>query len=320
NIPCNVSPEVVNELFSVAQAGGIIPDITLDRTLNDFLSLNSSEVLSQQYLGIQRSLPPERLASYNQDLATTFGPGAQVPFGGVGIVALALSLFLEVLAHENTADPIKRIFGADHSTDIGTLVSEYLKQVPRVANDSQKMAEVPRVANDSQKMAEVTERYDRALTYELMDYFEEMTIDRRISSAGMKQWLNGAAFHLHLRIHQVRMGTHKQGSAESLGVFYKFGIPGLFKTYTDYLQRNARETPPGSRPGVLVVEPSRNITHRVQHRPCESEGIANMMVRKVLEVQGLQRTVDFFEETGKHIESLINQRGNFSLLSKVLTE
>uniref|UniRef100_A0A0E9W3J4 Uncharacterized protein n=2 Tax=Anguilla anguilla TaxID=7936 RepID=A0A0E9W3J4_ANGAN len=44
------------------------------------------------------------------------------------------------------------------------------------------------------------------------------------------------------------------------------------------------------------------------------------MVRKVLEVQGLQRTVDFFEETGKHIESLINQRGNFSLLSKVLTE
>ncbi|KAJ8419106.1 hypothetical protein AAFF_G00006050 [Aldrovandia affinis] len=304
NSPCNPSPDTVNELFSIAQSRGIVPDAGLDGTLGTFLSLNSSVALSHQYADIQRSLSPERLTSYNHDLATTFGDGAQIAFGGVGIVALALSLLLEVLAHHTLSDPIQRIFGADHSSDIGTLVSEYLKQVPKVANEPQ-------------KMAEVTERYDRALAHELIDFYEVMTVDRRMSSASIKQWLNGAAFHLHLRIHQVRMGAYKKGYAESLGISYKAGFPVLIKTYTEYLQRHVRERPPGPLPGLLIIEPFRNMTHQVHHRPCESDAIANRIASKVLEAQGIQRSMDFFEETEKHMDSLISQQGNFSLQANV---
>lgn len=63
---------------------------------------------------------------------------------------------------------------------------------------------VPAIANDEEKMAEAAELYDAWLNLELIDHYERMTTKKRMSTEAMRQWLAGAAFHLHLRIHQVR--------------------------------------------------------------------------------------------------------------------
>lgn len=65
---------------------------------------------------------------------------------------------------------------------------------------------VPEIANDQEKMAETTELYDRWLKLELLDHYERMITKKRMSSESMLQWVTGAAFHLHVRIHQVRTG------------------------------------------------------------------------------------------------------------------
>lgn len=58
-------------------------------------------------------------------------------------------------------------------------------------------------------MAETTELFDNLLKLELLDHYERMTTKKRMSSVSMQQWLVGAAFHLHVRIHQVRLrGMH----------------------------------------------------------------------------------------------------------------
>lgn len=54
----------------------------------------------------------------------------------MGVVALALSVLFEMLAHHQTTksgppppDPIRRMFGADAGSDISSIASEFLKQV-----------------------------------------------------------------------------------------------------------------------------------------------------------------------------------------------
>lgn len=83
-----------------------------------------------------------------------------------------------------------QIFGISTSSRIGWIISSYLRLIPGIANDEE-------------KMAETTELYDRWLKLEILDHYERMTTKKRMSSVSMQEWLAGAAFHLHVRIHQV---------------------------------------------------------------------------------------------------------------------
>lgn len=90
----------------------------------------------------------------------------------------------------------KNLFGISSSSRIGLFIHSYLTILPGLAND-------PEV------MAETTELFDALLKLELLDHYERMTTKKRMSSVSMQQWLVGAAFHLHVRIHQVSLkGMH----------------------------------------------------------------------------------------------------------------
>lgn len=82
------------------------------------------------------------------------------------------------------------IFGISSSSRIGWIIQRYLQLIPGLANDEE-------------KMAETTEIFDELLNMELLDHYERMTTKKRMSTEAMQQWLTGAAFHLHMRIHQV---------------------------------------------------------------------------------------------------------------------
>ena len=177
--------------------------------------------LNHQYSSIQQSLSASQLDTFNQGLTSAFGGSTKVTYGGVGVVALALSVLLDVLAHRvkhqggggsaATVDHIQRVTGIRNSSRIGSLIGSYLQQVPGLANDAE-------------KMSEVTELYDQGLKYELVDHYERMTNKKRMSSFAMTQWLAGAAFHLHLRVHQIRLGSVPRGSAAALRLSYRTGF------------------------------------------------------------------------------------------------
>lgn len=110
------------------------------------------------------------------------------------------SVTLQVRGRGSTQDPAarrskaKKVFGISATSRIGRIIHTYLGLVPGVANDEE-------------AMAETTEVYDNWLTLEMLDHFERMTTKKRMSTEAMQQWLAGAAFHLHMRIHQVRTDT-----------------------------------------------------------------------------------------------------------------
>nr|XP_019941748.1 PREDICTED: uncharacterized protein LOC109628803 isoform X1 [Paralichthys olivaceus] len=410
---CLPSPGTVQELFSVARDASIVPDISLDPVLTTFLSLDSPAALLHQHVFLQRSMSREQQAQFSMSLTRELGGSSGVTYGGVGVVALALSLLFDQIAQQvrtqgstegdlSTQRPQKDIFGISSSSRIGRIIYSYLRLIPGLANNEE-------------KMAETTELYDSWLKLELIDHYERMTTKKRMSSVSMQQWLTGAAFHLHMRIHQVRLRSVPLGSAESLRLSYKSGIGRLVQGYTAYLRRNIQETAPGSqkpstgttgRPrqtktsnitnmacsgnhlfngsqvstsistgfnettapnssadssrscethgsreefgvsvskgsnetpvsmgdnktltnmteynrdeeagmlGLLVIEPGRNVSHNVQHHPCESPAIQQALVTRVINAQDLERNGNVFLFPENILRNLCRQRNDLEL-------
>ncbi|XP_037322964.2 uncharacterized protein LOC119215160 [Pungitius pungitius] len=379
--PCLPSRATVQELFSVARDAGVVPDISLDPVLATFLSLDSSAALQHQHASLRRSMSGELQAAFGLNLSRELGGGGRVTGGGVGVVALALSLLFDQVAQQVRAQGStggnppargsqpRRIFGISSASRIGRLVHGYLRLIPGIANDRE-------------EMAEAAERHDDWLNLELIDHYERMTTRKRMSTVSMQQWLAGAAFHLHVRIHQVRLKSVPRGSAESLRLSYKTALSRLVQGYTAYLHRNIKETPavgpgptsavgranirnsifngslfkfnrttsPNSSAGVsggcetdfvsrtrnessrvvvnrkcpdnathadvqglLVIEPGRNVTHKVQHHPCESPALQQALVTRIINAQDMERNRRFFLYPEKLFRGLLSQKDDFEL-------
>ncbi|XP_044038221.1 uncharacterized protein LOC122869357 isoform X2 [Siniperca chuatsi] len=254
--------------------------------------------------------------AFDHDLHTLFGGNTTVSYGGVGVVALALSVLFEMLAHHQTTilgswspeahppppDPIRRMFGADAGSDISSIASEFLKQIPGAANDRD-------------RMAALLESYEGKLRSELMDFYGRMVLLERsaLSSAGVKQWMNGAALHVHTFLHWKRLTNPSAGEVLSLDYLHR--VDPLLKAYREYLLKTVKVFPalsPGPS-GLLIVEPLRNVSHDVYHRVCEHRAIQRTLVERFLSDQNLQRGKEFFQSSHKNHDALIAQLGHFQL-------
>lgn len=68
--------------------------------------------------------------------------------------------------------------------------------------------------------------------------------------------------------------------------------------------------------GLLVIEPLSNVSHGVQHRPCESPAIEQALVTRIIDAQDWERNRDFFLFSEKLFHSLISQSNDFELKTK----
>lgn len=309
NHPCTPTPATIDSIYKVAQDNGILPDITLDGTVANLLSLNSSIALNMQYAAIQQSLTTDQLAALDTNLTSIFGQSTNVSYGGVGVVALALSFLLEALVSSivgqtdgGTTDPFKKAFGSDNSSEIASIASEYLKLVSKKANNIE-------------EMGDLTELYDQKLKYALIELYESMTLDQQLNTDSIKQWINGAAIHLHMRIHGIRLASVPKGTAESLRLSYRTGLGRLIQLYNGYLRQYVRERSttqvPPVKAGFLIVEPGKKVRHRVVHNTCQSQAIATAVVARILSAQDFGKTERFFDEAGQILDRLLQQRDTF---------
>ncbi|XP_035272468.1 uncharacterized protein LOC118226740 [Anguilla anguilla] len=186
------------EVYRLGRDVGMIPDPQMDRTFTGYLSPDSSTHLSSHYMDVRSLLSPEQLGVFNHGLRATLGESGKVTQGGV--VALALSFLFDVLAQQaknqtGSTHFIHQIFRereGDHISEIGTVVSDYLKLVPLIANDPQ-------------RMKEETERYEQRLNHSLVGHFERTVKAQNSSWTDWKIFIHSLAFHQHMMIHQVRM-------------------------------------------------------------------------------------------------------------------
>ncbi|KAF3699645.1 hypothetical protein EXN66_Car015332 [Channa argus] len=313
---CSTSQQTIDCLYDMTSHAGLVPDASLDASLASLLSLNSSGVLEQQYSTLQRGMTQQQRFAFNYDLHSLFGGNTRVSYGGVGVVALALSVLFEMLAHHQTSesglrgsevrppppDPIRRMFGADPESDISSIASELLKKIPGVANEQD-------------RMAALLESYERKLQSELVELYGRMVSLEKsaLTSAGVKQWMNGAALHIHTFLHWKRLTD--PSADDTLSQDYVQHVEPLLNIYREYLRRTVKVFPtsgPGPS-GLLIVEPLRNVSHGVQLRACECQNIQRALVERFLSDQDLQAGNQFFQSSYMHHDALMAQQGHFKL-------
>ncbi|XP_061100982.1 uncharacterized protein LOC133130413 [Conger conger] len=165
------------ECHQVFQLGrDVIPDPQRDHSFTGYVSLNSSAHLNSHYMDVHRSLSPEQFGTFNHSLRATLGESGKVTQGGVGVVALALSFLFDILTQQaknqtGTTHFIHQIFREREDRDtseIGTVITDYLKLVPLIANDPQ-------------RMKEETDRYEQRLNSSLFSHFERTAKSRNNS-------------------------------------------------------------------------------------------------------------------------------------------
>lgn len=66
-------------------------------------------------------------------------------------------------------------------------------------------------------------------------------------------------------------------------------------------------------PGMLVIEPLRNMSHTVRHHPCQSPAIQEALVTHIMNAQDLESNRNFFQYPDKVFHGLLRQRGHFEL-------
>lgn len=84
----------------MARDANVLPDISLDPVLTSFLSLDSPAALQHRYDFLQRSMSQQQQrTAFNQNLTAELGC-CRVTHGGVGVVALALSMLFDQVAQQ----------------------------------------------------------------------------------------------------------------------------------------------------------------------------------------------------------------------------
>ncbi|MGH0155642.1 UNVERIFIED_CONTAM: hypothetical protein FKN15_059529 [Acipenser sinensis] len=118
-------------------------------------------------------------------------------------------------------DQIHSIFTEEKVSEIGNLVTEYLKRVQLHLDDPD-------------LLADNTLHYEGLLSLQLTRVEKSILQDGHMNEKALKYWLNGAAVHSHMLIQLVRMGKIRKTAAVTASQLYNDQLPGLLNSYRDY--------------------------------------------------------------------------------------
>ncbi|XP_031608432.1 uncharacterized protein LOC116330304 [Oreochromis aureus] len=182
-------------LFSVLQ----LDEFKIDSSLQRFSGLNSAEELNNYrdqvlYIG--------EASSVVSKVGDVLGGLSSVPHA-VGLGALIISLALDVVAKSlnketmGTAEMLERVFAQEKAKEVRDLMHEYLKRMQINLRDSQ-------------LQLSDTRQSEIALSVQLTRLKNSMLIDEHMDTHFLKQWVNGAAFHTQMLIHQARLESAEE--------------------------------------------------------------------------------------------------------------
>ncbi|CAM4720589.1 unnamed protein product [Leuciscus chuanchicus] len=170
----------------------LLPDVGIDESLLKYSGSDSNAVLQAYSNDMANSVP-----GYIRGLGSVWGPMASIP-NAVGLGALVISLIMELFIkssgqnRENTYSLLQRVFGEEKASSVRDTMSEYLKRHRTHIKDDQKIRE------------EIS-GLEKQLSNHLTILTNSLLHDDQMSSRGFKIWVNGAAFHVQMLIHEARL-------------------------------------------------------------------------------------------------------------------
>ncbi|XP_004084352.1 uncharacterized protein LOC101174798 [Oryzias latipes] len=213
-----------NALFTSAEWKGF----DIDQSLQKFSGLGATAQLNAYRDYIIQGQDLIYIGNTLEKLGSTLG-GLTPIANALGPVALCISMLLEIIGVSlgknamGTAQMLRRVFAEEKASEVRDLMDDYLKRLQITLRN-------PRLQLDD------TRRLEAELSTQLTRLQNSMVFDGHMSTRFLKQWVNGAAFHTQMLIHEARLEGSAGVKATLAAAVYHQQMNFLLEKYKAYLQ------------------------------------------------------------------------------------
>lgn len=279
------------------------PDLKVNGSLQMFTSLSCSDSLKVHLARRMEevgSSAPDFIKALMEKVA---GLSPCPELAGLG--TLALAVFIDIISEtppaQSITDALREALAEQKASEVWDLVDETLKRcVMNVRNRTQ-------LARDVQRLEE-------NLSVALTRLRNSVLRDGHISSQALKVWVNGAAFHVQMLIHQARLGGARTCEhVERLISVYKSDLEKLFRRHEEMIKSKCTSKSVSLGVGSLVLylvdEESRlnNMCHFGHYHEYLQLYYQHQYGRQEEEIQR------YFSGVQRDLQQLVGQKGHLSL-------
>lgn len=206
------------------------PDLRVSNNIVTFTGLSSSESLSQYYQK-RRMTASDFAPEWIKNLVDTLG-GLTSDSALAGLGALAVAILIDIISfspdEESTKEALRCVFAEEKVSEVWDLIDECLKRCMMYFNQRAEL-----VSN--------IKHVEIQLSAALTKLKNSMVRDERMSSHALKVWVNGAAFHVQMLIHLVRLGgIQTRDPVERLLSAYQRDLDTIFREHKAMIQSKCR--------------------------------------------------------------------------------
>ncbi|XP_034724919.1 uncharacterized protein LOC117943104 [Etheostoma cragini] len=299
----------------------LLPDVGIDESLLRYSGTDSNAVLQAFSTEMLNSVP-----GYVGRLGSILGSKTPIP-NAVGLGALVISLIIEIAIksssrpRDNTYSLLRRVFGEEKASSVQDTMSEVLERHDMFKDNNQRLREEMR-------------RLEQQLSYHLTILRSSLVRDGQMSSRGFKIWVNGAAFHVQLLIHEARLNIQTGRPASEYLNPINTAIDSHMRTLDSLLQEyktfkiNSKMftyQPPvnlvyAATPSICTMANNEvqncQVHFENNYNPCGHPGMNSAYMDIVYSnyepITGLK---SYFLNVKNNVNSLIHQRGTFTVPS-----
>ncbi|KAK9529623.1 hypothetical protein VZT92_013703 [Zoarces viviparus] len=201
------------------------PDLTVNKSIVMFTSLSASDDLRRHYEA-RKMEAGDHAADFIKSLADKLAGLTPAP-ALAGLGALIIAIFIDSafsVTKESTKDALRSVFTDEKALEVWDQIDECLKRCAMHLHDNDELT------GDLQ-------RIEDRLSLVLTKLKNSMVRDGHMSSSALKAWVNGAAFHIQMLIHLVRLGGIQTcNPVESLLSIYQRDLETLFTKHNELIR------------------------------------------------------------------------------------
>lgn len=282
------------------------PDLKVNGSLQMFTGVSCSDRL-KVHLARRRE---EAGSSFPDLMKTVVEKVAGLSFcpelaGLAGLGSLALAVLIDNISNtppaQSIKDALQKALAEQKASEVWDLVDETLRRcVVNVHNRTQ-------LASDVQRLEE-------GLSLALTRLKNSMLRDDHISNQALKVWVNGAAFHVQMLIHQVRLGGARTCEhVERFITVYKSDLEELFRKLEEMIKSKCKVN-------TIFVDADSNVDYFVDEQSRDYLMGRYTLYHEYLQMyyqhqyswqeEELQR---YFSGVQQDLQQLVGQKGHLSL-------
>lgn len=205
-------------------------DFRVDQNIEKFTSSSSTDSLRHHYQQ-RRKEEPDDSADWIQKLMENFSTLTSIPeLAGLG--ALAVAIFIDTSSssppNKSTQEALRGVFAEEKVSKVWDLIDECLKRTMIFINQRDELV------NNIKQL-------EGQLSAAITCLKNSMVSDGHVSTRSLKVWVNGAAFHLQMLIHLVRLGgIPTPDPVERLVRTYQSDMATLFRLQEKMIKSKCR--------------------------------------------------------------------------------